>query len=374
MIETALTQLLQHRQEQGLFRQRVLYPKNVLNFSTNDYLCLVENQRIKQAFQKAYDDFPCGSTGSLSICGYHEAHKRLERAFCERLQVEDGLLFSSGYAANLAVMALLTQLNCHVFIDKCLHASFYDGIQLANTSYTRYLHNDVNDLKAKLGNNEFNKAIITEGIFSMSGQRSDLITLGELARASRAICIIDEAHSFGVQGAFGLGAVYDAQLTSDQVPLRVIPFGKALASQGAIVVGKKDYIDGLFQFARSNIYSTGMSPALAAGLLTSLEVVGFADEERKNLQAVIACFRNKIAQSNLIWRSSNTAIQQLQLGCPEKALRFTAALLEQNIVCMAMRQPTVSRKETGLRIVLNCRHEEKQIDRLLDCLESLNDS
>jgi 8-amino-7-oxononanoate synthase len=153
-------------------------------------------------------------------------------------------------------------------------------------------------------------------------------------------------------------------LTQEQVPLRIIPLGKAFAFQGALVVGKGAWIDALLQFARSHIYSTAVSPALTYGMLERLDFIRKADDRRQKLYDLIDYFRALRKKSSLKWRESTTAIQQLQLGCPHKALLCANYLLSKGIFCQAMREPTVNKKDTGLRVVLNYQHQPEDIDRL----------
>ncbi|KTC69302.1 8-amino-7-oxononanoate synthase [Legionella birminghamensis] len=356
----------------GLYRSRILAErKGFCNFSSNDYLCLADDKQVQQAFQKAFEKYPVGSGASQAVCGYHTAHKMLEDAFSQFMDVDGALLFSSGYAANLAIVSMLAKLDTHVIIDKCVHASFYDGISLAAARYTRFLHNDRNDLLKKLAQQDNGGVVLSEGIFSMSGQQPDLRQMAKDTHPHNYVCIIDEAHSFGVLGERGRGATTFYGLSQKEIPLRIIPFGKAMGAQGAIVIGQGEWIEALFQSGRSTIYSTAISPALAYGLLYSLEALERADEKRTHIKQLITYFKGKIQKSPLRWRDSSTAIQQLQLGCPEQAANYTTQLLERKIICLCMREPTVSRRETGLRVVLNANHCQKDIDYLFASLHEI---
>ena len=341
------------------------------NFSSNDYLSLTSYRPIQKAYQDAFARFPVGSGGSMVVSGYHRAHQAIEQAFAQALGVDDCLLFSSGYAANLSVMGLLSRFNTHAVIDKGVHASFYDGIALSHTRYVRYRHQDIADLSIKLKELPNQAVVVTEGIFSMSGQRSSLADIATLCRQHKNDLWVDEAHAFGVVGQEGLGAVIDHGLTQQEVPLRIIPLGKAFAGSGAIVAGQREWIDALLQSARPYIYSTAISPAVAHAFLATLEVVRAADDRRKKLNDLVLYFRDKVARSPLQWRDSSTPIQQLQLGCPHRALQCEVALQQKSIVCLPMRQPTVSRRETGLRVILNHHHEYEVIDQLFDELHRL---
>ncbi|MGQ3887457.1 aminotransferase class I/II-fold pyridoxal phosphate-dependent enzyme [Legionella sp. CNM-1927-20] len=373
-----ITQLLkQHKhflQQQGLYRKRLVIDalkKDVLNFSSNDYLSLRNNKSIKQAYIKGFNLYPSGSGAAMSICGYHKIHRELESTFAHHLKADSGLLFSSGYAANLGIVRLLARLKCYLLIDKAVHASVYDGIKLTAINYKRILHNNYDDLNEKIQNSFAGSVFMTEGIFSMSGQQADLKTIAGLCATNEVPIIVDEAHSFGIIGQYGLGAVSYYQLNQQQVPLRLITFSKSLGGQGAIVVGQGEWIEALFQCSRSNIYSTAISPALSYGILESLSLLMSLDNERKKLAELIAYFNHCIKSSPLQWRQSQTQIQQLQLGCPRKALYYALQLKKQDIICQAIRQPTVCRLATGLRVVLNSNHEQRDIDKLFNRLHQI---
>lgn len=369
MLLHKLKQYCTELSSQGLYRQREVgcLQRQLINFSSNDYLSLASDPRIKRAYQLGFERYPTGSGGSMVVCGYHSTHKALERAFADALAVDDCILFSSGYAANLSVVGLLARFDTPILIDKMVHASIYDGLQLSDASFTRYLHNNVSDLSLKMQKMSGHPVVITESIFSMSGQCAPLAKIAEVAQE----LIVDEAHAFGVLGRQGLGAVIHHQLTQEDVPLRIIPLGKAFAASGAIVAGQRLWIDALLQSARPYTYSTAMSPACAYGLLETLERVRAADERRQKLSELIYYFRDAVKNSPLKWRDSWSHIQQLQLGCPERALFVANKLQEQSIICSPMRQPTVTLPETGLRIILNYHHQPEDIDSLFRCLRSL---
>lgn len=351
---------------EGLFRQREVTPHDAeaILFNSNDYLSLGSDPSIKKAYTEGFAHYAVNSGGSMLVCGYQEPHKALENAFAKALNVDDCLLFPSGYAANLSIVRLLAAFNATFFIDKQIHASFYDGLESSGATFKRYQHLNLDDLAVKLQSASSPGVVITEGIFSMSGQGAPLGEMAQLCQAQHLDMVVDEAHSFGLLGEQGLGAVIHHQLTQKEVPLRIIPLGKAMAASGAIVAGDGVWIDALQQKARSHIYSTGLSPALAHGMLHAFDVVRAADDRRKKLSELVDYFRQFIRQSPLVWRDSHSPIQQLQVGCPNKALAIAKKLREQSIICTPIRQPTVSRSETGLRIILNYHHQPEHIDAL----------
>lgn len=371
-----ITGLLQ--KEISAFRQKGLYrevpatiPEGALNFSSNDYLSLRDDKLIREAYAKGVLDFPAGSGGAMGAGGYQPIHARLEQAFAKALNVDWALLFTSGYAANLGLMNLLSRISCSVVCDKSIHASVYDGFNLFKTPFKRYLHNNLEDLQKKLQSKSEPQVVMTEGIFGMSGLMPDLETMSAICGYHSASLLVDEAHSFGVLGPHGMGAVAKAGLSQDAVPLRLITFGKALGAQGAVLAGEGSWIESLLQFARPNIYSTAMSPALAFGVLQSFEYLLTLDCRRQKLQELIQYFKQQSAVLPFTWRNSDSQIQQLQLGCPRKALDYAARLRQKGIYCLAARAPTVSKKESGLRVVLNYQHEAADIDnffRQLMCI------
>ena len=354
--------------QQGLYRKRLLSPSNLLHFSSNDYLSFGSDPRVKKAYQKGIEQASIGSGGSMVVCGYHSSHHALERAFADALNVDDCLIFPSGYAANISVIALLARFNTHLLIDKMVHASIYDGLRSSHSNYSRYVHNNLKDLATKLRSIPSNAVLLTEGIFSMSGEEAPLADMVALSKSHVQGLIVDEAHAFGVLGEQGLGAVSQHGLTQEDVPLRIIPLGKAFCSAGAIVAGKGEWIEALLQSARPFIYSTAMSPAVAYGLEQTLDLLRAADDRRDHLYKLIAYCRSAIKDSPWQWRDSNSAIQQLQLGCPERAVTLSDQLREKGIICLAMRQPTVSKSDTGLRVILNYDHQPEDIDYLFECL------
>ncbi|HAT1819830.1 TPA: 8-amino-7-oxononanoate synthase [Legionella pneumophila] len=363
-------------QEQGLLRTRQISETNnsdSIRFDSNDYLSLTEDRRIAKAYQKGYELYPCGSGASMVLSGYHIGHQALERTFAEILGVDDCLLFSSGYCANLAITALLGRLRTHCFIDKSVHASIYDGLVLSQVTYSRYIHNDMRALSTLLKSHLDDSVLITEGIFSMSGQIAPLSTISSLCKEHGTELFVDEAHAFGVIGPQGMGSVPGHGLTQNEVPLRVIPFGKAFASQGAVVAGRKDWIDALLQAARSFIYSTAISPALCYGLLKTLEVIVAADYRRIKLTHLVAQFKELIKSSPLNWLDSDTPIQQLRLGCPHKALHYASELKKAGFYCSAIRSPTVNSSSSGLRIIINYKHTAEQIIGLFNKLHLIHE-
>lgn len=372
-VEDKIRNSIKKKQELGLYRKRsaLNLKKYKYNFSSNDYLSLSRDRLVNKFYQDGFDKYPVGSTGSFVISGYDSIHQDLEKYIASLLGVDACVLFSSGYVANLSVVSLLAEYGVHLLIDKSVHASIYDGISLSRAEYTRFLHNDITSFTKKLHElRSIDLAILTESIFSMSGTLAHLKEFSDLSRDYNVPLIVDEAHAFGVIGKSGLGGVYNAGLTQQDVPIRVIPFGKSVGACGAVVAGSRVFMDALVQM-RPLVYSTAISPAFAYGLLKTIEYMQDLDDRRQKLVTLVSHFRRLIESSHLKWRDSKTQIQQLQLGCPFLAIEFAEKLAKLSINCMPVRQPTVNKEETGLRVILNYHHEIEDIDYLFNCLHTL---
>lgn len=285
-LNVKLRQYTDDLNRKGLLRKRVVsQPRDssIVSFDSNDYLSLLGDSRIAQAYEEGYKRYGSGSGASMLLSGYHANHHALEQAFAQLLGVDNCVLFSSGYAANLALSTLLGKIGAHCVIDKSIHASLYDGLNLSQAQYSRFLHNDLASLTQKLMQVPDNAAVITEGLFSMSGQIAPLNLMSQLLSPQFIPLFVDEAHSIGVLGNEGRGAICLHQLSQKEVPLRVLAFGKAFAAQGALIAGQGEWIEALIQASRSLIYSTAVSPALSYGLLKTLDIVVAAEIEGRSL-------------------------------------------------------------------------------------------
>lgn len=359
-------------EQQGLLRTRHLcdpHEEKVIHFDKNDYLSLADDPQIINGYIEGYKKHPAGSSGSMFISGYHPIHQETEQAFAAFLETDSCILYPSGYAANLAVTALLGQLKAQCYIDKKCHASIYDGLKLSQSSYTRYVSQSIDRLAFLLESNTTALPVIyTEGIFSMTGDIASLNELVSLAQKKGAALLVDEAHSFGILGKNGRGAVDHFGLTQEHVPLRMVPLGKAFGAQGAVVAGKRQWIQALLQAGRSLTYSTAINPALTYGIKKALNHVAKADHRRHQLMQLVHYFRACIQNSAYHWADSKTPIQFLHLGCPHRALKSAEHLEQKGFRCTALRAPTVSKKDTGLRIVLNHSHRPEQIHQLIQAI------
>ena len=372
MIEKNIVLELQDIEEKNLSRNRQERNNDFLNFSDNDYLGLRKNKSISRAMKKSIDKFGNGSGASHLISGHFQSHTNLELKIANILHFEDGLFYHSGFNANVSFFKNIIKDEFDIFLDKLCHASIYDGILSAQSSYTRYPHLDYEFLEQKLKNStKENKIIVTDSVFSMDGDIADLSRLYSLSIKYRTFLYIDDAHGFGVYGSKGLGLL-ESQMAIDIDKSNIIhltTFGKSAGLSGAIICGSKKIIDYLKQKSREYIYTTASPPYLADGILKSIDLIINGEKFRKKLHKNINLFRNLIHKKKLLM-DVDGPIQPILIKDNQMVINIQKELLEKNIHVAAIRSPTVPFSESRLRISISARHSKNDIMQLADALNS----
>lgn len=383
-----IEQALSTRREQGYWRapMAVEYEKDgiicidgkhYLNFSSNDYLGMRHDEGVLQTWVEGLAQFGGGSGASALITGYTQAHQALEAYLAEHLQREAVLLFNSGFAANQALTQALFAEPGTLLADKLMHASFVDGAQASDAQFKRFAHNDLSHLSALLSRHyHANTLIATEGVFSMDGDSAPLRELSTLAADHHSWLMVDDAHGFGVLGETGMGSVQALSLSQAQVPVVMGTFGKAVGTAGAFVAGSRALIELLVNTARHYIYSTAMPPSQALATLYSLQQLA-GGTRQQTLADNIDYFRQCAAQAGLELMPSNSAIQPVLAGSPQRALALSNALRARGMWVPAIRYPTVPKHTDRLRVTLSSVHTQQDLQALCDALvlaqESLDD-
>ena len=366
------------RDEIGLLRARqqvgssfggriVLEGREYINFSSNDYLGASGQESIKEAWQQGITDWGCGSGASPLVTGYTKAHAELEESLADWLGVEAVLLFSTGFAANQAVIKALLSSRHQQWQDKLNHASLQEAGAMSPARLRRFKHNDMTHLAALLCPQS--GLVISEGVFSMDGDQAPCQQLADLAKQSDNWLMLDDAHGIGVLGEQGRGTLSHQGVASDRVHIRMATFGKALGVAGAFVGGSRQLTDYLVNFARDYVYSTHMPPAQAHAISAAVAWVKQADAERAHLQALIRQFKVGIAELGLVAGESSTAIQPLIIGDADKAVSVANKLRECGLWVTAIRPPTVPKGTARLRITLTAAHQPSDISLLLNELK-----
>ncbi|MGE5154291.1 MAG: aminotransferase class I/II-fold pyridoxal phosphate-dependent enzyme, partial [Bdellovibrio bacteriovorus] len=305
------------------------------------------------------------------VNGHGAAHEALEEELADFTGRPRALLFSTGYMANLGVISALAGRGDRVCEDRLNHASLLDGALLSGARLHRFPHGDSGAL-ARRAAEQPPRLIATDGVFSMDGDLAPLPALAQVARATGAWLLVDDAHGLGVLGREGRGTLDHLDLDTDQVPILMGTLGKAFGTFGAFVAGSEALIETLIQRARSYIYTTATPPALAEATRASLAIARREDWRRERLQSLIARLRGGAAQLGLPLADSQTPIQPLMAGSTGRALAWGQALESAGILVTPIRPPTVPEGTARLRITLSAAHQEADVDRLLDALATLS--
>jgi 8-amino-7-oxononanoate synthase len=339
--------------------------RELLDFSSNDYLGLARDPRLAAAMAASAAEAGAGSGASHLITGHGTEHARLEEELAAFTRRERALLFSTGYMANLAVIGTLAGRSERVLLDRLCHASIIDGARLSGAHLTRYAHADAGAAASLLQGEPRRTALLaTDGVFSMDGDLAPVPELARCARAHDAWLLVDDAHGLGVIGEQGGGVLEHFALGSEAVPVLLGTLGKAFGSFGAFVAGSAALIELLIQKARPYLYTTALPEPVAAASRAALAIVRSEGWRRERLRALVQRFREAAQAFGVSLLDSATPIQPVLLGSPAAALTAQRALAAAGFWVVAIRPPTVPAGSARLRVTLSAAHEEAQVEAL----------
>ena len=337
--------------------------RELVNFSSNDYLGLASHPAIAEAMAEAAQQAGTGSTASRLICGTTAEHAALEEELAAAKGTEAALVFSTGVAAATGTIPALVGRGDVVILDKLAHACLIDGVHASGAKMRVFPHNDLAKLESHLQwaretHPSGKTLVVTESIFSMDGDLAPLREIVELKDRYGAFLLLDEAHAIGVRGTGARGLAGELGI-ADRIEIQMGTLGKALGVSGGYIAGSRILIDFLINRARSFIFSTAPSPAVAAACRASLRIVQSAEGNalRLRLEANIRLLAKKLN----LQKHPASAIIPLILGGEEKALGEASRLLESGFFVPAIRYPTVPKNTARLRITLSAAHSEEQI-------------
>lgn len=333
--------------------------KDVLLMSSNNYLGLSNNEEVKKSSIEAINKYGLGSGGSRLTTGSYDLHKKLEEEISKFKNVEDTLIFNTGYMANVGVITAICDDNYYIFSDELNHASIIDGCRLSKAKTIVYKHNDMSDLENKINANAPKCGMIaTDSVFSMDGDIAKLPEIIEIAKKYNLLTLVDDAHATGVIGKTGRGS---SEYFNCKPDIIIGTLSKAIGSEGGFVCASKDIIDYIKNKARSFIFSTALSPAVINGAIKSIEIIENNPDLVKKLQDNInyVCEGLKDIGFNI---NSESPIIPILIGREDLAIEFSKLLLEEGIYIPAIRYPTVKRGEAILRVAIMATHDFKDLD------------
>jgi 8-amino-7-oxononanoate synthase len=369
--------------------------RTVLNFSSNDYLNLANDRRLKEAAIQAVEKYGCGAGASRLMSGHLELHEKLEAALAKLTGRPAALVFGSGFLTNLGVITSLARRGDAIFADRLNHASLVDAARLSGARLHRYRHGDAEHLEIllKKESGKRRRIVVTDSVFSMDGDLAPLEAIGEIARRHGALLAIDEAHAIGVLGTGGGGLC--RELPTESQPDAVIgTLSKALGSYGGFVACSEEMKMLFVNKARSFIYSTGLPPAAVAAGLRAVEIVEtepalgrrVMEKTRRfaeHLDLLIPKFeiRNSIQIRNLNDQteespaggrlphcSAASPILPLMVGDNRKALELMEALEKRDVLAVAVRPPTVPAGTARLRLSVTLAHSDEDLGRAAELI------
>lgn len=353
---------------------------NSIDFSSNDYLGFSKNEHIFEATHHYLIENNIkinGATGSRLISGNHNIYQITETYIAEFHQSESALIFNSGYDANVGFFSSVPQRNDIILFDELCHASIRDGIQMSHAKAYKFQHNDYEDLEKVLNkltaSNSQNQTIYiaTESVFSMDGDSPNMETLVQLSEKFNALLVVDEAHALGVFGTNGEGLVQSQQL-HNKVFARIITFGKGLGCHGAAILGNTDLKEYLVNFARSFIYTTGLSPHAVATIFIAYQNLKTSNELQK-LNNNINFFnqQKQLLGIKPLFVYSKSAIHSAIIPGNGKVKQIASQLQEKGFDVKAILSPTVPEGQERLRFCLHSCNSEQEMQEVLQVLTQL---
>ncbi len=364
-----LSDKLEIRMQNNALRQ-LPSSMGLIDFASNDYLGVSQSETIFNTthhFLIENGIIQNGATGSRLLSGNHKVYQQTEDYIAQFHQSESALIFNSGYDANVGFFSSLPQKGDLILYDELCHASIRDGIQLSNAKAYKFIHNDFEDLERLIARNPNTTVyIVTESVFSMDGDTPNLEELVAVSNKYNCYLIVDEAHALGVYGDKGEGLVQMLNL-QEQVFARIMTFGKGLGCHGAAVLGSLELKSYLVNFARSFIYTTGLSPHSVATILIAYQFLEIEKENIQKLRGNVIHFNQQKMLLGLkpMFVQSKSAIQSAIIPGNEKVKSIAKVFQEKGFDVKAILSPTVPEGQERLRFCLHNFNSKDDITAVL---------
>ena len=343
--------------------RKLVQVSGMIDFSSNDYLGIMTNKLLQPFFEGTENH---GSGGARTLTGNYTLIEEVEEQIAQFHQAEAGLIFNTGYCANLGLLSSVPQRGDTILYDYLSHASLRDGIRLSNTDSFSFEHNDPVDLESHLKKAKQNTFVVTESVFSMDGDIAPLADIVNLCEKYDAHLIVDEAHATGIIGEKGQGLIQHLGL-QEKIFARIHTFGKALGSHGAIVLGSEKLKSYLLNFARSFVFTTALPEVAVHAIKISYNIFPFLIKERKQLQSLVEQF--KAAQLPYEKLPSYTPICAVLIAGNDLVKKISHQLQQNKIDVRPILYPTVPKGKERLRVNLHSFNSTSQLSQLIGILQ-----
>ncbi|MCE8465195.1 MULTISPECIES: 8-amino-7-oxononanoate synthase [Bacteroides] len=351
-------------------RNVIVDGQRMLNLSSNDYLGLANDRKLRQEFRETLttETFLPTSSSSRLLTGNFSIYDRLEQQLADDFGTEAALTFNSGYHANTGILPAVSNTHTLILADKLVHASLIDGIRLSAAKCIRYRHNEYNQLERLLqvNHSEYERIIVvTESIFSMDGDEADLRELVRLKKQyPNVLLYVDEAHAFGVRGQRGLGCAEEQDCIND-IDFLVGTFGKALASAGAYIVCRKVIREYLINKMRTFIFTTALPPVTVQWTSFMLERLAGFRQRRETLRFLSNQLREALKNKGYDCPSTSHIVP-LITGESCVAIRKAEELQRKGFYALPVRPPTVPEGTSRIRFSLTAEIRESEMEKLIN--------
>jgi 8-amino-7-oxononanoate synthase len=343
--------------------------RSILNFSSNDYLGLSRHPHVLKRAAEALQRYGAGATASRLVVGSLDCHDELEARLAGLKGYPAALAFGSGFAANIGLVGALVGRDDHVYIDRLAHASLVDAAVLSRAKIHRFEHNGSSHLDQLLSRTSGTgrRLILTESVFSMDGDLAPLVDIAHIAETHGAMVLVDEAHATGVFGVQGAGRIR-AEGVEASVNLSMGTLSKALGGCGGFVACSDAMRSRVINHARTFIYSTAIPPVMVGAALGALDVMEQDPGLGERLLVKAEKLRSRLQDSGVVTGNSRSQIIPVMIRDNERALNLHRRLLEEGLLVVPIRPPTVPKGSARLRLSVMLEHTGEDIDRAADLI------
>ncbi|EFL30605.1 8-amino-7-oxononanoate synthase [Streptomyces viridochromogenes DSM 40736] len=341
----------------------------LLDLASNDYLGLARHPEVTEGAARAARVWGGGSTGSRLVTGSTELHAELERELADFCGFEAALVFSSGYAANLAAVTALAPHGSLIVSDAGNHASLIDGCRLARGATQVVAHAEPDAVRKALQTHEGTAITVSDTVFSVDGDAAPLAALAAACREHGAGLVVDDAHGLGVLGDGGRGAPYAAGLAGADDVVATVTLSKSLGSQGGAVLGPTRVVEHLVNAARTFIFDTGLAPAAAGAALAALRLLVREPERAARARAVAGELHARLTAAGLEAVRPDAAVVSVRAPSAEDAVRWAAECRAAGLAVGCFRPPSVPDGISRLRLTARADLTAEQIERAVRLID-----